>query len=157
MTNENRKREPKPETRCGCMAKFRVHIDADSQRWYVTCFDDFHNHEPVAKVYRGMLAAHRKMTDGDILQMNNIRKVGIAAPDMFNSFASQAGGYGKIGFQKKDIYNQIGKDRRLRESDAASAVEYLPWLALNDPLMFVCHTEDLDGRLEHLFWCDGSC
>lgn len=113
LTAKNRKRELRPETRCGCSARFRVHIDINSQRWYVTCFDDDHNHKPVDEMYRGMLAAHRKMTDGDILQMNNFRKVGIGAPEIYNSFASQSGGYGRVGFRKKDIYNQIGKQRRL--------------------------------------------
>lgn len=32
ITTENRKREPKRETRCGCMAKFRVHIDMNTRR-----------------------------------------------------------------------------------------------------------------------------
>ncbi|GAU39419.1 hypothetical protein TSUD_323670 [Trifolium subterraneum] len=32
LTKENRKRERKPETRTGCDAKFRVHIDILSQR-----------------------------------------------------------------------------------------------------------------------------
>lgn len=156
LTMENRKRQPKPETRCGCSARFRVHIDVNSERWYVTCFDDEHNHEPLDEMFRGMLAAHRKMAEGDILQMNNLRKVGIGTPDIYNSFASQSGGYGKIGFRKKDIYNQIGKQRRLRGSDSVSVVQYLRWLAMNDPLMFVRHTEDSGGRLQHLFWCDGT-
>jgi len=30
-----RKREYKPTSRCGCMAKFQVHIDFSSDRWYI--------------------------------------------------------------------------------------------------------------------------
>lgn len=79
------------ESRCGCMAKFRVHIDMNTRRWYVTCFEDDHNDGPLEEIFSGMLLAHRKMTDGDILQMNNLMKVGIDGPDIFNTFAGQSG------------------------------------------------------------------
>lgn len=105
-------------------------------------------------MFSGMLPAHRKMTDGDILQMNNLKKVGIDGADIFNTFAGQSGGYRKVGFQKKDIYNQLGKQRLKRGSDASSALQYLRSLALNDLMMYVWHTEDIDGRLQHLCWCD---
>lgn len=39
-----RKREHKPNSRCSCQAKFQVHIDFQSDRWYVKYFDDAHNH-----------------------------------------------------------------------------------------------------------------
>ncbi|KAJ1393167.1 hypothetical protein SESBI_35216 [Sesbania bispinosa] len=60
--------------------------------------------------------------DGD--QMNNMLKVGICPPQLFGSFANFSGGYEKIGFRKKDIYNQIIKQRRLQNSDAEAAVKY---------------------------------
>nr|KYP53206.1 Protein FAR1-RELATED SEQUENCE 7 [Cajanus cajan] len=28
-------------------------------------------------------------------------------------------------------------------------------MSFNNPLMLVCHTEDEEGVLQHLFWCDG--
>lgn len=155
LTIENRKREVKPETRCGCQAKFRVHIDAHSQRWRVTIFNDEHNHGPLPGKYNGMLPAHRRMRESDIMQMNNMLKVGIDPPHIYGSFASQSRGYDKIGFRKKDIYNQIARQRRLQQCDAKGALQYLRGLASNDTMMFFRHTSDVGGRLEHLFWCDG--
>ena len=32
LVGEIRKREPKPQTRCGCEAKFRVHVDVQTGR-----------------------------------------------------------------------------------------------------------------------------
>ncbi|CAK8576249.1 unnamed protein product [Lathyrus sativus] len=61
LTIENRKRECKPETRCGCEAKLRVHIDMVSQCWWITVFNDQHNHDLLDEEYHGMLASHRKM------------------------------------------------------------------------------------------------
>ncbi|KAJ1426702.1 hypothetical protein SESBI_10207 [Sesbania bispinosa] len=56
-------------------------------------------------------------------QMNNMLKLGIGPPEIFGSFANCSGGYEKIGFWKKDIYNQIIKQRRLQNSDAEAAVK----------------------------------
>ncbi|KAL4300981.1 hypothetical protein AHAS_Ahas17G0255200 [Arachis hypogaea] len=41
----NRKRAPKPETRCGCSVKMRVHIDVGRDSWYTKLFENEHNHE----------------------------------------------------------------------------------------------------------------
>ena len=155
LTIENRKRECKPKTRCGCEAKFRVHIDMFSQRWLITVFTDQHNHELLDEEYHGMLAAHRKMKESDIMQVNDMLKVGIGPSRFYSSLANQSGGYEKIGFRKKDIYNQIGKQRLLKRCDGKNALQYLHGLASNDSMMFYRHTIDGEGRLEHLFWCDG--
>ncbi|KAJ1381110.1 MULE transposase domain [Sesbania bispinosa] len=95
------------------------------------------------------------MKVGDVSQMNNMLKVGIGAPQIFGSFANQSGGYEKVGFRKKDIYNQITQQRHLKHSDATAAVKYLRDKGLNDTAMFTQHTMTEDGRLEHLFWSDG--
>ncbi|KAJ1381923.1 FAR1 DNA-binding domain [Sesbania bispinosa] len=103
------KREAKRETRCGCKARLRVHVDINSGRWYVTIFDHLHNHEMLGERLCVMLPAHRKMSPTDIMEMNSLRNVGISTPDIYHAFASQSGRYHKIGFRKKDLYNQIGR------------------------------------------------
>ncbi|XP_057418229.1 protein FAR1-RELATED SEQUENCE 5-like [Lotus japonicus] len=148
-------RRAKADFRCGCEAKFRVHIDPPSQRWYVTCFEDGHNHELLPKQHGGFLAGHRKMHDADIMSMNGFMKSGISAPEIFNSFASQSGGYENVGFGQKNMQNQLAKQRRSHMSDGRNALDYLRWLGMNDELMFERHTEDAEHGVEHLFWCDG--
>ncbi|CAK8533416.1 unnamed protein product [Lathyrus sativus] len=103
LTIENCKRECKPETRRGCEAKFRVHIDMVSQCWWITVFNDQHNHELLDEEYHGMLTSHRKMKESDIMQMSDMLKVGIRLSQFYGSFANQSGGYKKIGFRRKDI------------------------------------------------------
>ncbi|RYQ88234.1 hypothetical protein Ahy_B09g095548 isoform D [Arachis hypogaea] len=44
---KNRVREPKPETRCGCMSKLHVFFDAVTESWVVRDFCDEHNYELV--------------------------------------------------------------------------------------------------------------
>ncbi|KAJ1421608.1 FAR1 DNA-binding domain [Sesbania bispinosa] len=122
---EDRKREPRPETRCNCQARFRVHVDKITERWYCTCFDDNHSHDLLDGKYSGMLPGHRKMSDSDIIQMKNMLEVGIGPSHIYGAFASQSGGYEKIGFNKKDMYNEIARQRRLHSSDAMSAMQFL--------------------------------
>ncbi|KAJ1409099.1 FAR1 DNA-binding domain [Sesbania bispinosa] len=120
LEDEDRQRQQKAVTRCNCKAEFRAHVDINTGRW--------------------------KMTVGDVNQINNMLKVGIGAPRIFGSFANQSGGYEKAGFQKKDIYNQIGQQRWLQHSDATTTVKYLRELGVNDPAMFTRHTTNEEGR-----------
>ncbi|CAJ2647443.1 unnamed protein product [Trifolium pratense] len=90
---DNRKRRERRETRCGCAAKFRVHIDiaSASGRWYVTLFTDEHNHEMVKDIYCQMLPGHRKITEVDALVIHNHAKVGIRPSTTYGAFAHASG------------------------------------------------------------------
>lgn len=155
LTCDMRKREPKVLTRCGCEAKFRVHVEKESNRWHVTYFMDEHNHVLFDEKFTSMLPAHRRMQDGDIMQMNNMRKVGISTPLIYGSFASQSGGYEKIGFRMKDMYNVLTKQKLVQGTDVRGVIEYFRSMCGKDSFMVWKHTVDVKGRLEHLFWCDG--
>jgi len=156
ITEVNKKRREKPYTRCGCQAMFRVYINSFTNRWSATVFNNQHNHKLISQEHCGLLSSHYIMTDSDIMQMNNMLNSGILPNRIYASFANQAGGYDKIGFRRKDLYNQLAKQRRLRRSDAIYALNYLRGLGSNDPMMFFKHTTHSTGRLQHLFWCDGK-
>jgi hypothetical protein len=156
LSLEKRKREPKNETRCGCYARFRVHIDLVSLRWYVTLLEIDHNHELLGGTMCGFLPAHRKMSQSDIDEIERSRKAGIRPYQVYGSMANTAGGFDKVGFVKKDIYNQIGRQKRQLYSDVCGAVKYLEDLCTKDPLMFVAHSIDKERKLERLFWSDGE-
>lgn len=111
LTSEQRKRGPRHETRCGCGAKFRVHIDINSGRWYITVFSYEHNHDMLTEKHCGLLAAHRKLTKSDKIQIDNYGNAGIKVTQMIGAFANAAGGYDKVGFLKKDVHNQILRQR----------------------------------------------
>lgn len=150
-----RKREHKPDTRCGCQAKFQVHIDFNSERWYIKNFDNVHNHSFLDGKYERMLPAHRKMTDHDKYQMKSMRKSGISTSRIYGFMATQAGGYEKLPFSKRDMYNEQFKERGSKMSDADDALEFLRGMCTRDDMMFWKHTLHPDGSLKHLFWCDG--
>lgn len=127
-----------------------------TQRWYVTVFEFEHNHSMLPDKYSSMLAPHRKISTADTIQIENFRKVGIRPPDMYGSFANNAGGYEKIGFILKDKYNQTRQQMAEMLSDATGAIKFLKGRRLEDPLMYVKYTVDDQKRLQHLLWCDGD-
>lgn len=84
-----------------------------------------------------------------------MREVGIKTPHMYGLFASHVGGYDTMGFMIRDVYNEQNKDKGSEASDAKLAMEYLEGVRQTDGKMYLSHTIDKSGRLEHLFWCDG--
>ncbi|KAJ1383303.1 Zinc finger, PMZ-type [Sesbania bispinosa] len=139
-----KKRPAKPETRCSCPAKMKVRLDGPSGRWNVSKFCDAHNHDMLPPKYEGMLPAHRKMSVADILEMNNMRDAGISTPQIYGSFASQSGGYNNVGFRKRDLYNEIGRQRMLQLSDIKGAIKYLREREVNEGSMFWRYTTDCE-------------
>ncbi|KAF1876592.1 hypothetical protein Lal_00021150 [Lupinus albus] len=150
-----RKRAPRKETRCDCLARMKIHIDKEKGDWYVSFFVDDHNHELVGEHYGGMIASNRSMTKTDAALMNTMREVGIGTGKNFGSFAGQSGGYRYIGFSKKDMYNKIEKQRRIGNGDAESALQYLKEQSKSDSAMYLRHSVDEEGKLQQLFWTDG--
>lgn len=150
-----RKREHKPTSRCGCEAKFQVHVDFRSARWYIKCFDDAHNHSFLDDKYERMLPAHRKLSEYDKYQMTTMRESGIPTSRIYGYFATQAGGHENLGFTRRDMYNEQFRDKGSNGSDAEEALEFLKEMCIKDDMMYWKHTVNEDGTLQHLFWCDG--
>ncbi|QHO56116.1 protein FAR1-RELATED SEQUENCE 5 [Arachis hypogaea] len=149
-----RKREPKPETRCGCLAQMRVHLHLESGRWIISYFDNVHNHEMLDGTLTFMLPGHRKMNSTAIEQMNMMLRVGIKTPQIYSAFVHTAGGFQNVPFLKRDMYNQIDKQRKLIGGDAVSCLRWLESYAEENPGTFVRYLADKENRLVHLFWSD---
>ncbi|KAF1884488.1 hypothetical protein Lal_00028365 [Lupinus albus] len=116
------KRAPRKESRCGCLARMKIHIDKEKKI--------------VSEHYVAMIASNRKITEADVAQMNTMREVGIGTRKLFGSFAGQCGEYQYIGFSKKDMYNKIQKQRIIGNGDAESALQYLKEQSKSDCTMY---------------------
>ncbi|XP_058726481.1 putative protein FAR1-RELATED SEQUENCE 10 [Vicia villosa] len=130
--SNSRKRESKAQTRCGCETNCRVHIEITIRIWYINYLNDCHNHTLIHEKYLGMLLAHEKITDYDKFQMDNMRKIGIRTIQVFGLFSYQAGGHDKVGFRRRDLYNEVTKDKRSDLSDAEVALEFLATMSCSD-------------------------
>ncbi|XP_025692793.1 protein FAR1-RELATED SEQUENCE 5-like [Arachis hypogaea] len=155
MHREDRKKDPRPIMRCGCEARIKVHADDASGRWFVEQICDNHNHPMLDARFRGLSRSQRAIKEGDLHQMNSMRKAGLRVSTIFRAFANQSGGFETVRFEIKDIYNAIEKQRRAGVTDAESALKFLGNLRTTDSGMFWRYSLDVDKRLENLFWCDG--
>ena len=88
------------------------------------------------------------------MQIQNYRKVEICTPHIYGVFANNCGGFDKVGFVIKDIYNQHGRQIHEQKTNVSGALKYLKDLRNNDPLMFVAYIVDDENKLQHLFLCD---
>ncbi|CAK8573675.1 unnamed protein product [Lathyrus sativus] len=104
-----RKHGPKHETHCGCGAKLRVHIDIISHLWYVIVFTFKHNHEMLKEKHCMVLAANRKLSKSDKIQIKDLGNAGIKVTQMIGTFVNATEGYDKVGFLKKDVHNQMSR------------------------------------------------
>ncbi|KAH1204893.1 Protein FAR1-RELATED SEQUENCE 5 [Glycine max] len=102
-----------------------------------------------------MLPTHMKLTDSNIIQIDQFRCVGVRPPQILELFACSSGGYDKIHYRKKDIHNQIGWQRREHIFDASTILKYLKKMGAKY-LMFVRHIVDTRVPCNILFWCDGE-
>ncbi|KAF1893291.1 hypothetical protein Lal_00001747 [Lupinus albus] len=116
-----RKRAPRKETRCSCLARMKIYIDKEKSDWYVSCFVDDHNHELVGEHYGRMIASNRSMTEIDVALMNTMREVGIGTSKIFGSFA---------------------ETKKNRNDDAESALQYLKEQSKSDSAMYWRHSVD---------------
>ncbi|XLR53590.1 hypothetical protein HN51_021854 [Arachis hypogaea] len=80
-------------------------------------------------------------------QMNMMLKVGIKTQQIYSPFVHTIEGFQNVPFLKRDIYNQIGKQRRLRGGDAMSCLKFLESIVQENPGMYLA---DKDGRLSPL-------
>ncbi|RYR75354.1 hypothetical protein Ahy_A02g010008 [Arachis hypogaea] len=149
MQRKDRKKDPRPITRCGCEARIKVHVDDAGGRWFVEQLCDNHNHPMLDARFRGLSWSHRAVKEADLHQINSMRKSGLWVPTIFHAFANQSGGFETVGFEIKNIYNAIEKQRRDGATDAESALKFLGTLRTTDSGMFWKYSLDTDSVADH--------
>ncbi|XP_025670587.1 protein FAR1-RELATED SEQUENCE 5-like [Arachis hypogaea] len=152
----NGQKRPRAETRCGCPARMLLRMDDESGRWLVAYFSDAHNHHVLELRLSSMLPGHRRMSEADIEQMNDMRKGGIGVSRIHGFMASLAGGYHNVLYTTRDMHNVNAKQLREGGLDAESCLRYLRECKTNDPALYYKEVVDGEGVLQHLFWCDGT-
>ncbi|RYR07003.1 hypothetical protein Ahy_B05g074325 [Arachis hypogaea] len=131
-------------------------MDDESGRWHVTYFSDAHNHHVLELQFSSMLLGHRRMSEADIEQMNDMPKGGTGVSRIHGFLASLAGGYHNVPYTTRDMHNVNAKQRREGGLDAESCLSYLRECKANDPALYYKEVVDGEGVLQHLFWCDGT-
>ena len=151
-------REPRPLTRTGCKAEFRVSIKADSQTWVCSNFMADHNHELTPQQHVQFIPSHRRVSSPELAEASTLHKVGVTASQIHEFMVERLGGYNNIQYMKKDLQNRLERKRRrlLKETDAETCLSYLAGMKSSDPSYFYEYTVGVDNKLGDLFWCDGG-
>ncbi|XP_072073468.1 protein FAR1-RELATED SEQUENCE 5-like [Arachis hypogaea] len=145
----NRQKRPRAETRCGCPARMLLRMDDESGRWHVAFFSDAHNHHVLELRFSSMLPGHRRMSEADIQQMNDMRKGGIGVSRIHGFMASLAGGYHNVPYTTRDMHNVNAKQRREGGLDAESCLRYLRECKANDPALYYKEVVDVFSGVNH--------
>ncbi|KAL4381446.1 hypothetical protein AHAS_Ahas04G0134300 [Arachis hypogaea] len=86
--------------------------------------------------FRGMIWSYRAIKTRHLHQINTMRSSGLRVPTIFRAFANQSGGFEMVGFQVKDIYNAIEKQRRAGASDTDNALNQYDFNIFRDVMGF---------------------
>ena len=88
--------------------------------------------------------------------MEQMYDVGIPPRNIIRSLAHRVGGLDELPYLKDDMKYHLYKYRKeqTKDGDAEALLAYLRGKKEVDDTYFLRYTEDVEGRLENLFWCD---
>ncbi|KAJ1415903.1 Zinc finger, PMZ-type [Sesbania bispinosa] len=131
----DRKKEHRPLTRLDCQAKIRIRLDYKTDKWKVVSFVETHNHELTPSTFVHLLPSNRGLNNVDKAQVGRLHAYGVRTCHIMGYMLDQKGGYGSLGFCRKDLYNYIERQKleKIKDGDAHSALCYIQAKANNDP------------------------
>ncbi|XP_058763969.1 protein FAR1-RELATED SEQUENCE 5-like isoform X2 [Vicia villosa] len=158
MLRVDRHRGPRPITRTGCLARLRVAYDVVTRSWRVVAFESAHNHKLTPQRFVHFIPKYRRLSEADKALVDGLHTCGVRTCHILGFMLGQKGGHEDLGFIKKDLYNYFsnGAKAKRENGDAFAALSYLQAKADNDPMFFSKFTTTEDGRLQNLFWSDGT-
>lgn len=155
---EDRVRRERALTRMECPASLSIKLDKKRGIWFVDNFIDDHNHPLTSHDETPFLRSHRKIKDFQKSEIHSLESIGIRKNVIMKVMKCKYGGYDKVGFVKKDLYNYSSRYKRSRilEGDASATLELMKKRRDKDPDFFYEYQVDDEGRLKNLFWCDAQ-
>ncbi|CAL9000583.1 unnamed protein product, partial [Prunus brigantina] len=129
---------PRKETRENCHATFAVKYCLKQNTYIVTKFVKEHSYRLANSCEVPFLRSHRCVTESDIAQSIFMRKASIKTSRTYDYMVDQAGGYMKVRFTSKDLYNMMDFKHRqvVLDGDAQAAISYMNAKAIADSDFF---------------------
>ncbi|KAK2638941.1 hypothetical protein Ddye_026736 [Dipteronia dyeriana] len=127
MCNTNSKRRPWLWTRMGYKAHFSIILDHVTNNYIVRAFEEIHCHKLPTFREVSWVLSHRNIDTKDLSQIDAMGNCCIRPCLTYEYMVNQKGGYSKIGFTQKDMYNWIDAKRwdEAFERDSHAALMYL--------------------------------
>jgi hypothetical protein len=154
----NRKREPRALTRCGCKAMLEIELNGETGMWFVSGFEARHSHRLANLDLVAFLRSHREVNDAQKAEAVELGVGGLRTCQIMEVMENNNGGYDKVGFVTRDLYNFFAryKKKRIEGRDADLVVNHLMAQQEQDPDFFFRYSIDEKGRLRNLFWADSQ-
>ncbi|XP_002450570.2 protein FAR1-RELATED SEQUENCE 5 [Sorghum bicolor] len=159
LKRESKKRKPRNITRVGCRAKLVIARDQSTEQWYVKDFIGGHNHPMAEPDVACLLRSHRRISDDQKAEILEMQISGIRKHQIMDIVQKQYGGYDKVGYTMRDLYNFCHRNKleTVAAGDAQTVISYLTECKRRDPDFFFQYKTDREGHLKGLIWCDCQC
>jgi zinc finger SWIM domain-containing protein 3 len=156
LRREIKLRRSRNVTRFGCRAKFVITLDYDTEQWYVKEFINKHNHPMIPPDLSCFLRSHRKINDEQKAEIVHMQVSEIRKHQIIDSMLKQHGGYDKVRFTIRDLYNFCHRNKlqMLSAGDAQTIMNYLIPQKHRDLDFYFDHKSDGGGHMTGVFWCD---
>jgi zinc finger SWIM domain-containing protein 3 len=147
LRREIKLRRSQDITRSGCLAKLLIAQDYNTEQWYVKDFINEHNHPMIPPDLSCLLRSYRKITDEQKAEIVHMQVFGIRKHQIMDSMLKWHGGYDKVGFTVRDIYNfcHCNKLQMLSADDTQTIMNYLIAQKRRDPDFHFDHKRDGEG------------
>ncbi|KAL6653248.1 hypothetical protein ACP70R_008826 [Stipagrostis hirtigluma subsp. patula] len=156
LTREIKMRRSRNITRCGCPAKLVIALDHNTEQWYVKDFIDGHNHSMIEPDLSCFLRSHRRISDEQKAEIVLLQISGIRKHQIMDIMLKRYGGYDRVGFTSRDLYNFLHRNKlqTLSPGDAQTLINYMIVQKRRDPDFSFQYKRDGRGHLTGVLWCD---
>jgi len=158
INRANKKRRPRNISRVGCKAKLVIAQDRKTGKWFVKDFIDEHSHQLAPPDLACLLRSHRRIRDEQKADIAEMEISGIRKHQIMDILETRYGGYDKVGFIARDIYNFCYRYNQgtIDAGDAKTMISHLGERQQRDPQFFFKYLVDVEGHLKGLFWSDSQ-
>ncbi|XP_020592540.1 protein FAR1-RELATED SEQUENCE 5-like [Phalaenopsis equestris] len=148
----------KADTRTGCKAMVRFHVDFEGN-WKVAKFIENHNHPLADRGDKHLLRSNRRISGINADVLRSMTGSGIRATHAYNFIATEVGGVENLECTKRDAFNFIQRERRERieQGDVNALIQLFMERQSGDSMFAWDFQTDESGRLTSIFWSDGLC
>lgn len=86
-----------------------------------------------------LMPGHRKISEADLIEIENYITIGIRPPQIYVAFANTSGGYENVRFVRKDLCNQVHRICRGYKLDVEGAFKFFKELYVTDLMLYVSY------------------
>ncbi|KAL8479662.1 hypothetical protein ACS0TY_026539 [Phlomoides rotata] len=148
----------RPITRTDCGAMMKINGRYGAKYKVVHFVSEHKGHDLVSPSKAYMLKSHRRMTEVQASQADDLDCSGITPRASFTLMSKQVGGRENVGFIFEDYKNYLRSKRttQMKCGDTGGVLEYLQKRQLDDPIFFYAIQVDEDDLIDNILWIDAQ-